>query len=158
MTGVAETVEIVVVHPLETTEYDYDLFGNLDLVEMPNRVLSDYTYDEMDRLDIITHYGPDSTPGTLLDNPILSKYDYGIYRADGKKTGVTETTYTTVGGVPVPQTTTYTWGYDNLGRLTSENLDHHEDALDQVAGWKYDLAGNRVEQTIDRPATETGFA
>ncbi len=53
-------------------------------------MITDYQYDELNRLDILTQYAPDGTPEDLSDNDKLAEFDYTV-RADGKRTGVTET-------------------------------------------------------------------
>jgi hypothetical protein len=69
------------------TEYDYDVLGNLDRIMREDGTISDYTYDHMNRLDTLTHYGADSTPEDLSDNPVLQSFDYERY-ADGMNSGV----------------------------------------------------------------------
>ncbi len=46
-------------------------------------------------------------------------------------------------------TNTYAWTYDNLGRLTEEDLDSTDNALDFTATYTYDLTGNRTQYTRD---------
>ncbi|HUT91751.1 MAG TPA: hypothetical protein VMY37_19785 [Thermoguttaceae bacterium] len=74
----------------EVTQYYYDLAGNPDRTDLPNGAITDYVYDERNRLDVPTHYAPDATPGDLGDNPKIAEFDYTV-RADGKRTAADET-------------------------------------------------------------------
>jgi RHS repeat-associated protein len=129
----------------EVTSYDYDALGNLDEVFLPNGIVSDYTYDNLNRLDTLTHYEPDPTPEDLSDNTKIAEFDYDV-RADGRRTGVTETRYDSGSA----ETTRVDWTYDDLGRLTDEVFNHYDDLLDQSLHFTYDLVGNRLEQTLDK--------
>ena len=46
------------------------------------------------------------------------------------------------------QASSYSWTYDDVGRLTREVLDHWDDAFDQTETFTYDLTGNRHQ--LDR--------
>ena len=102
----------------ETTTYAYDLAGNLARTDLPNGVISAYQYDVFNRLDKLTQYAPDGTPQNLADNQKLAEYDYTV-RADGRRTGVTETTWfdDNADQVPDAHTSITEWDYDELGRL-----------------------------------------
>jgi hypothetical protein len=65
--------------PPESTTYFYDLLGRPDYTIMPNGVVEDYTFDAMDRLDLMAHK-------KVSDNSVLASFDYS-YRADGKRIG-----------------------------------------------------------------------
>ncbi|MEZ6044193.1 MAG: putative Ig domain-containing protein [Planctomycetaceae bacterium] len=129
----------------EVTTYSYDAVGNLVRTDLANGVITAYEYDELYRLDVLTHYEPDSTPNILSDNDKLAEYDYTV-RADGKRTGVTETRWDN--GTPLVDT--FSWTYDDLGRLVTEVFDSHDNALDFEANYTYDLVGNRLEKTVDQ--------
>ncbi len=73
----------------ETTTQNYDLLGRMDYTELPNSVVEDYTFDNMDRLDIMRHFQSDSNNANLADNVLKDMFDYS-YRADGKRTGLNE--------------------------------------------------------------------
>ena len=138
--------------PLDTT-YAYDLLGNLDRTDLPNGVITDYQYDDLNRLDVMTQYAPDATPEDLSDNDKLAEFDYTV-RADGKRTGVTETFWLDEDNDPstpaTPHVNTITWNYDDVGRLVDEVFDHFDDSFDQSQQFVYDLVGNRKSVTTDR--------
>jgi YD repeat-containing protein len=78
----------------ETTEYRYDLVGNLDKVRLPNEVVSDYTYDQLNRLTQLKTFDDDYASGTdwVFDEAnenLLAQFDYDLL-LDGKRSGVTE--------------------------------------------------------------------
>ena len=59
----------------EQTRYRYDLLGNLNSQTQPNGIVTEYVYDSLNRLDLMTHSKPDDT--------LLAEFDYTV-RADGK--------------------------------------------------------------------------
>lgn len=64
----------------QVTRYTYDaMTGLLETVTFANGVVSAYSYDIMDRVLSITHYAPDETPETLVDNPVLESLAYDYY-------------------------------------------------------------------------------
>ena len=142
--------------PAESTTHHYDLMGRMDYTEMPNSVVEDYTFDNMDRLDVMRHYKSDTNNANLADNVLKDMFDYR-YRADGKRTGLVETFKDSGIGVPPVGlnylTNNYTWSYDNAGRLTSEAIDSSDNSLDQTESYMMDLVGNRIRRTIDKPGT-----
>ncbi len=104
----------------------------------PNGVIEDYEYDSLNRLDTLTTFVDDGTPNGTYDpgsDTLIASFDYTL-RADGKRTGVTETFESGL-------TNTIAWTYDNLGRLTSEDFDSTDNTLDYVHTYTFDLAGNR---------------
>ncbi|MAT15363.1 MAG: hypothetical protein CMJ46_08850, partial [Planctomyces sp.] len=129
----------------EVTTYTYDAVGNLIRTDLANGVITTYEYDDLYRLDVLTHFEPDGTPENLADNDKLAEYDYTV-RADGRRTGVTETRWDN--GAPLVDT--FGWIYDDLGRLVTEVFDSHDNALDFEANYTYDLVGNRLEKTVDQ--------
>lgn len=77
----------------DVTTYTYDTPGNLDLVEQSNGVITDYVYDALNRLELLTHYAPEDGTGDTtshLDNEQLAIYDYEL-NLDGSRAGVVET-------------------------------------------------------------------
>jgi YD repeat-containing protein len=129
----------------ETTRYEYDLVGNLDLERKASGIVTDYVFDALGRLDKLTHYSPDATPHDLSDNPKLAEFDYTV-RADGKRTRADEFRHGA-------QTGTFRWEYDAVGRLVDEIFDSYEDnALDYTARYSFDLAGNRLEKSLWKTA------
>lgn len=68
---------------LEDTEYRYDLAGNLDKVRLPNEVVSDYDYDEMNRLVQFKVYDDDYAGRTdwVFDSGnenLLAQFEYDL--------------------------------------------------------------------------------
>jgi RHS repeat-associated protein len=138
----------------KTTQH-FDLFGRMDYVELPNSVVEDYQFDNMDRLDVMRHFKSDGNNADLSDNVLKDMFDYS-YRADGKRTAVAETFGSSVGLQPVnPVLSNNTfWTYDNAGSLISETLDSSDDTLDQTESYIMDLVGNRLRRTLDKPGTD----
>ena len=133
----------------EVTNYRYDPVGNLDLVFLPNGIVTDYLYDDHNRLVDEIHYSPDTPPGStpedLSENAILTRFQYTV-RADSNRTAVTETN-------DLGQTTIITWDYDALARLTEEvysGFDAAGASLNYATTYTFDLASNRVTKTTDQ--------
>ena len=123
---------------------------------MPNEVVEDYTFDNMDRLDVMRHFKSDTTNGNLADNALKDIFD-SAYQADGKRTGLVEKFGgSSTGYQPVTAITdavlfnNYTCSYDNANRLTSEALDSTEYTIDQNESYLMDLVGNRTRRTFDK--------
>ncbi len=135
----------------EVTDYQYDVLGNLQRVRHSNGMVSDYVYDALGRLDKLVQYAPDTTPGTLADNPRLAEYDYAV-RPDGKRTGVTEKHWFN----SQERQSEFAWTYDAAGRLVDEVLNHYDDTLDGSTHYEYDLVGNRLLKTLDKTSTGAG--
>ena len=120
---------------------------------MPDGVITDYTYDDLNRLDTLTHYLVDETPEDLSDNDkIVFAYEV---RADGKRTKETETVYRDENEngqfeASEIKTVTTDWTYDDAGRLIDEIFSHYDDLLDQSSHFTYDLSGNRLEQEVEK--------
>ena len=134
----------------EVTTYSYDLVGNLARTDQSNGVIAVYTYDTLNRLDVLTHYAPDATPSDLTNNTKLYEFDYAV-RADGRRTGVVETYWD--GGLSYITTTG--WTYDNLGRLVTEVYDSHDNSLDYTTNYEYDLVGSRLKKEVDQGSDTT---
>ena len=130
--------------PLDTPEdtlYTYDLLGNLDTVTLSSGVVSDYIYDELGRLTELTHFEPEDgsgDPNSYEDNDVLGMFEYELL-LDGRRAGVDETD-------DLGQVTQIDWFYDNLGRLTGEAYDSHDDSLDFIDEYRFDLVGNRLQK------------
>ena len=130
----------------EETDHQYDLAGNLAKETLPNGVVTDYIYDQMNRLEVERTY-KDVNANGVWDSAVdqlLAEYDYSL-ALDGKRTGVTETTLVD----SVLQQTRIDWTYDNLGRLTQERYDSYDNSLDFTADYTLDLVGNRLQKTVD---------
>ena len=84
---------------------------------------------------------------------ILASYNYDI-RADGKRTGLTETFWLDenadgVRDAAEVKTTDYDWTYDAVGRLTDEAITHFDSSISQAERFEYDLTGNRTKLEKD---------
>ncbi len=129
------------------TVYAYDKVGNLDQITHSNGVISDYVYDDLNRLvDLIQYKETNSTPG-YQDGPtadkLFGRYEYTV-RADGKRTRVIETD-------DASRVTQIDWLYDQAGRLVGEAYDRQlDDSPDYIAQYSYDRVGNRREYKISR--------
>lgn len=135
----------VVLSTPEVTTYTYDVLGNLVRVDHSNGSIATYTYDDLYRLDVLTYYAPDGTPNDLTNNDKLYEFDYSV-RADGKRTGVSETRW----DGSTSYVSTFAWTYDDLGRLTEEAFDSHDNNLDYTNSYTYNLVGSRIGKEIDQ--------
>ncbi len=134
----------------EETTYGYDLQGNLARQGNPNGTIAAYSYDDLNRLDVLTHYLPDATPADLSDNDKLAEFDYTV-RADGRRTSALETFWfdSDSNGIAEAHQNNVSWTYDDAGRVTDEVFDHYDDLLDQTQHFTFDLNGNRLARTVD---------
>lgn len=157
----------------EVTTYTYDAVGNLDKVALPNKLTTDYDYDALNRLVLerVTRDDP-STTAVVEEIPVL-RFDYNFFDStgadqaakerfmlekDGQRGGAVETRYNPDGSAF--STTYIDYEYDRLRRLTKEDRDEVRfgtgeqprgvrDHDDFVAGYTFDLAGNRHQKTLD---------
>ena len=93
--------------------YGYDAVGNLSSLVRGNTVATNYTYDELNRLQLMVN-----TRGASE----LSRFAYTV-RSDGKRTGLNETLANNKTVTPSALAVTtrgVTYGYDDAGRLKSE--------------------------------------
>jgi RHS repeat-associated protein len=104
------------------TQYTYDEVGNLGGYTLPNGVVVSYSYDELSRL----HEMASNANGNAV-----SRYTYTLGAA-GNRTAVSELNGKTV-----------QWGYDNLYRLTSEQIANDPAGKNGSVGYTYDPVGNR---------------
>ena len=75
-------------------------------------------------------------------------------RADGKRTALYESTWYDLNSdgeltANELKASSYSWTYDDVGRLTDEALDHWDDTLDQTESFTFDLTGNRTRLERD---------
>ena len=151
--GRLETVRLLTregqaVSPPEETVYHYDILGNLVRTDLPNGVISVNQYDELGRLVELTHFGPEDgsgDPNSYEDNDVLGLFEYELF-SDGRRAGVDETD-------DLGRVTQIDWFYDNLGRLTGEAYDSHDDDLDFISEYRFDLVGNRLQKLTDDSPT-----
>ncbi len=120
-----------VVDATGTTTYGYDDVGNLASVAYPNGTATAYTYDGLNRLTKVENTGPGG---------VLSSYTYTL-GATGTRERLVE-----AGTAVTPRTVTY--GYDDLYRLTAEQIDAPGVANDETFTYGYDDVGNRT--SLDR--------
>ncbi len=121
-----------------TTNYTYDAAGNLLSESDPNGMTTAYTYDDENRMltETVTENG--TTP---LFEQTYMYYDNGLKESD------VENDYTSG---TLSATIEYDWQYDNLGRLTQEQL-KIDAGTASVTPYtdtiSYDLDGNRVSMS-----------
>ena len=134
------TGQIVTGNALPTTDYDYDLAGNLDHVKLPNGDVEDYDYGHLNRLEKLTT--------TNVGNFELFEQTYTL-KSNGQRDYVIEKRFDGVSTNPF-STTEVDWAYDDLGRLVKESRDEGTTVPDGVVNhhdytddFTYDLAGNR---------------
>jgi RHS repeat-associated protein len=109
------------------TFYGFDPVGNLQTVQYPNGATNLYSYDTLNRLKSVVW----KTNGVQI-----AGFSY-VLGPTGNRTSLNETNGTAVRG--------YTWGYDNLYRLTSEAIS--TTAPTGTLGYTYDNVGNRLLRT-----------
>ena len=134
----------------QTAAYAYSLNGSLDYQTNPDGTVTDFTYDDLNRLTDLDEYKKDTnTPTIFTDNPKLSEYSYTL-RPDGKRDFADEVIRKDDG--TVFSHTTFDWNYDAAGRLIDEvftdvgNLMAGTD--DYRATYTHDLTGNRLKKTV----------
>ncbi|OKH29693.1 hypothetical protein NIES2119_32050 [[Phormidium ambiguum] IAM M-71] len=105
-----------------TTTYFYDVVGNLVKTELPNGVVENRDYDELNRLKLVKN---------VKDGVVISSFDYTLDLV-GHRRVVQEQNGRKV-----------EYEYDSLYRLTKETI---TDALagNRTIEYSYDLVGNRL--------------
>ena len=123
------------------TTYSYDAVGNLSGYVYPNGVSTGYGYDPLNRLTNMQSTCATGTGCGVLGSPVAS-YAYTLGAA-GNRVSVAELSGRTVN-----------YGYDDLYRLTSENI-----TCGTAAGcgsgnvsYQYDSVGNRLQRNSTLPA------
>lgn len=139
--------------PAEITSYQYDIVGNLAKETLPNGVVRSYQYDLSNRLTLLDEFFDSNADGDydVGVDTLLAQYDYDLL-LDGTRSGVTEELR--VNGVI--EETRIDWVYDRLGRLVRESYNSFDDALDFIADYTLDLAGNRLAKKTDTDPTFVG--
>jgi len=146
----------------DPTVYHYDLVGQLDAIANSNGTVTDHVFDAMGRVDEIYHF-VDGNGDLIYDasggggDTLVASIDYA-YNAVGQRTESVEYFDADGDGVIDAASTgedvhqTFAWTYDNLDRLVEEHYDRNSDGAsseDYIHTFAYDLASNRVEQTLD---------
>ena len=158
----------------QTTRYQYDPAGNLgkehhftvelDLdpgsgLAQPTQavVITDYRYDDLNRLTRLAHFESHHDAGSHDDvfngnDKIIAEFEYQL-AVDGKRTSAREYFATEN---QVERFHRFDWDYDAVGRLIREtSLMDSGDVTDSEliqadTAYHFDLVGNRVERVIDR--------
>jgi RHS repeat-associated protein len=115
----------VLSHGQSAASYGYDLAGNLQTMRYGNGVTNLYQYDTLNRLTNLVWNSNGIT---------IASFAYQL-KAAGTRTNLSET----VNGT----SRTCQWQYDNLYRLTNENIS----AIGTV-GYVYDAVGNRTSRAV----------
>jgi RHS repeat-associated protein len=131
----------------EVTDYDFDLVGNLDATKLPNGMLTDYVYDELNRLDQqITFHDGNGNGEWNAGETIYGQYDY-----------LTDIFHKRVQSLERDASNKQTktdWTFDGMGRLVSEQMDYDTanpaQSQDYLATYKFDLVGNRRQKEVDK--------
>jgi RHS repeat-associated protein len=157
---VVEQNGVTLATPL-TTNYEYDLGGNLIQEDLPNGVVDQFSYDDMNQLTKETEDGPGNAP--------VAEYDY-TYRADGLQATETDNFWFANNGQNVEVTNNISYTYDALDRLIDEAfVTNAEEILgldpglpSDVRQWEsfndqyfYDLDSNQVEKTTELAGAQT---
>ena len=119
----------------KTASYDYFDIGALKTATNPNGITAHRTLDTLNRLDTL-QYKKTSTA-------VLSSLDYTY----DVKSNVTQLVRNDTGAGGASKT--FTFGYDNLSRLTSANYGN------ETVSYTYDKSGNRLTQVSSIDGTTT---
>jgi RHS repeat-associated protein len=119
-------LEKVIDPDLAQTKYFYDAEGNLERTELPNGVVETRTYDELNRLKLLTYERNGAT---------LQSFDYSLDPV-GHRRVVTEQNERKV-----------EYEYDDLYRLTKETIFGISGAVERTVSYGYDAVGNRLTKT-----------
>ena len=110
----------------KTASYDYFDIGALKTATNPNGITAHRTLDTLNRLDTLQYKKTATTMLSSLD------YTYDV------KSSVTQLVRNDTGAGGTSKT--FTFGYDNLSRLTSANYGN------ETVSYTYDKSGNRLTQ------------
>ncbi|MFZ2872494.1 RHS repeat-associated core domain-containing protein, partial [Zavarzinia sp.] len=118
----------------EVTAYSYTKVGSRAAMELPNGVLTEYTYDNLNRLKSLSHYNS--------ADQLLAGFTYTL-APNGRRTGVHEERLETGNAY---SNTDISFTYDRLNRLTQEQSVSSVAELNYSNTYSYDLVGNRLEK------------
>src|SRR5208283_5417394 len=121
-----------------TTTYSYDPASNLATVTYPNGLHSSFTYDTLNRV-------------TGLSNAAAS-YTYTLDGTVGNRTGVTE--QLAIQSHP----RIVAWNYDNIYRLTNENISADPNSKTGSVTYGLDPVGNRLSLGLSSGANLPGIS
>ncbi|AFZ10490.1 Rhs family protein (plasmid) [Oscillatoria nigro-viridis PCC 7112] len=119
-------LEKVIDPDLAQTKYFYDAEGNLERTQLPNGVVESRTYDELNRLKLLTYQRNGAT---------LQSFDYSLDPV-GHRRVVTEQNGRKV-----------EYEYDDLYRLRSETIFAPGGTVERTVSYGYDAVGNRLSKT-----------
>lgn len=159
--------------------YTYDAVGNRDTMTTPTGTI-DYAYNDANLLTSVDVVGDGINPttytydevgvltGMLYPNGVTTTYEYDtvyhltdILQVNGSQTlGSYEYTLDDVGnrlGVTEADGSRIEWGYDNYYRLTREARYSPTNTLLTETTFTYDLAGNRLTETVDNITTNYAY-
>ena len=119
----------------KTASYDYFDIGALKTVTNPNGITAHRTLDTLNRLDLLQYKKNSTTVLSSLD------YTYDV------KSNVTQLVRNDTGAGGTNKT--FSFGYDNISRLTSANYGN------ETVSYTYDKSGNRLTQVSSIDGTTT---
>jgi RHS repeat-associated protein len=127
------------------TSYSYDAVGNLAGYTYPNGVSTSYSYDPLNRL-INMQSNCGTGAGCGVPGTAIASYGYTLGAA-GNRLSVSELSGRAV-----------TYGYDDLYRLTSENVSGDPGGKNGAVSYTFDSVGNRTQRNSTLPAVvDTGL-
>lgn len=115
------------------TTYTYDLGGRLTQRQLPNGVITDYSYDSLDHLASVAHH--------LGAAASFESFVYTFSPA-GRRLSVQEGNGTHT-----------TWSYDDASRLIRESVADGAGTTVSELAYAYDQAGNRTSMTANGVTT-----
>jgi RHS repeat-associated protein len=134
-----------------TTEFlDYDRNGNLKQVKDPNGVITEYTYDERNRVKTITNQGTGASTEYSYDgrgNLISVKlpelnWIYFSYNLANKLTGIRDKEIEA-------ESNRIIYGYDTEGNRNREDVKDPQGVLKKYLDFTYDYSYNRLKKVIN---------
>jgi RHS repeat-associated protein len=121
----------------QTTTYSYDPASNLATVTYPNGLESQFTYDTLNRITAM--------------NAAKASYSYTL-SPTGNRTGVTEQ----LASKPNPRIVA--WSYDNIYRLTNEDITADPNSKTGSVTYGLDPVGNRLSLGLSNNSNLPGIS